>query len=278
LTAFPIKPQGIIEGDGMEPKSPYLEFYEKKRLEFKSLSTIDELFENDPEIKKRLQQAKKFHSLKKLCGGDEEHMFWVLRVFLFLPTIDEAESFFTDRRKQLKNEPATVKGYMERLIHKGLENISYVKFIAPEINEEKFKEKLKEWAGYKVKTKIHGRDDLDDAIEFVCMIDPELDRVKLRKKMHKLSNESIYRRYDRETINKIYKYLGADEKNLKSDNYSKQHIGFNELLSQVFEFCKEKTEQTDNAVRDRMIEVLNSLGIKTKQGKLFTNKNLAKYL
>ena len=250
-----------------ELKTYYLEFYENKKREFESLAFTDQLFDHDPTIKRRLEQTKGFISLRRLCDRDEKLMFVVLQTFVLLPSIKEIEALIKVRQGSSKDIPASVKEYQEKLIDEGIKNFDLAKFIDPEINRQKFKMKLIKWVDHKVDMKKCGWTRWDDAIEFVCMVDSDLKRNRLLQQLEERLSETFYV----EIANNAYKKLGAEKK------YDpERQIGFNEILHVVFESCMAKTGLKDTIIRTSMVEVLNSLGITTKDGKSFTEDNLRK--
>jgi hypothetical protein len=153
---------------------------------------------------------------------------------------------------------------MTKLTKECADNIDAVAFIDPKIDKKKFKEKAKRWIEYKVRMKTLGRARWGDAIEFVCTVDPRVNRSRLRK----LLNEWPLNDIDKHNFNQVYKHFGIKEKyNINSD-------GFNEILFKVFGLCKHKTGQSDYSIHNLMAKVLNSLKINTITGKPFTGANL----
>ena len=230
-----------------------LEFYEENKTKYKALDFLTPIIESENkeikevDCKKRLKGARNYPALKKLCGGQDEIMFMVLQNFLMLSRYKWADSRATKEKQRLKNEPAKIERYIEKFTHDCGYAIWTVKLIDPEFDEKEFMSVAKKWIIHKVSMKRAGLDKLDDAIELVHMVDKRIDANRLRAK---LNTPAI----DSEKL-------------------------FNNTLLQVFRLCKQKTDNTNNAIFQGMADVLNSLKIKTKQdNKKFTRENLRRII
>jgi hypothetical protein len=240
-------------GDGMKPQSRLLEFYKDNLVRFEHLRTLPSSFDKD--IEKILQgSSAAWPRLAKLCGSNKELMFGILGGFLALkffrdelkkPIFRQLEK---DKKTKKKNLKRNVENYIKRLTKESLDHIKRAKSLDLDIDEGKLRERAKAWISYKAQLRFYEMDKYDDAINFVFMIDPDIDYSKLKKNMHDSYRQKI----------------GNNETS----------VSFNDYLCSIYLTCKSRTELSDNAIYEQISNLLNSFKIKSKTGKPFTTKNV----
>ncbi|MBW1693065.1 MAG: hypothetical protein JRJ41_02685 [Deltaproteobacteria bacterium] len=227
----------------MKPRSRILEFYKNNLDRFEHYRTLPDVFEE--RIEKILQGSPNaFPELERLCQRNEEVMFGILQGFLtlhFTRNIPKAKS----KKKNLKRD---IENYIERLAGEMLDHIQKAKSLDLNIDRSKLIEKSKAWLSNKAKLYLYEMHEYDDAVNFVCMIDPSIDRSKLEKRI----NNSIRSKVER----------------------GEPLISFNDFLHSIYLTCERRTTLSANAIYTSMSNLLNSLGIQSDQGKTFTRENI----
>ena len=240
----------------MKPQSKLLKFYEENLSRFEHFPILPDLKKKD--VEKILQDsAAALPALNKLCENNEELMFVILQGFL----AHILEQRNRDKREQpekikkakskKKNLPRNIEGFLTRLTEKSFDYIQTVKFLDPKIDDGKLRDKALLWSFHKAEYHIQGIDKYAEAIDFVQMLDPDIDCRRMKLQLHKL------------------------HKIVRGKNAEKEPSGsFNDLLNIIFSTCKDRTKLSDNAIYTNISNLLNSLNILSDQGKAFTRQNI----
>lgn len=225
-------------------KSKLLEFYESNRDRFEHLDPLPV-----SSVQKTLQNTNKaLGELRKLCGGNEDTMFVVLHLFLHLPKIRRLEGNEKESRRRPKerNKPRDIKSFINQLSKEAAKHITNAELLAKlldsDIDTDRLEKKVISWIAYRVTRKLQGLDELDSAIRFVSMIDPETD----------------------------YTLLKQASGGAKDD----KGVDFNDWITAIYKICRDPSNLTSDAIYTGISNLLNFLDIPNKQGQRFTRGNV----
>lgn len=239
----------------MKPQSSLLKFYEESK--FDSSRVLPDLLKKDIEKILLDSATTALPALKTLCKNDEELMFAVFQGFLSyklaqlgqlnLKKYEQPEEIKKAKSKK-KNLPRNIEGFMTRLTEESLDYIQIVKSLDPEIDDRKLYDKALLWIFHKADYHTKELDKYSAAIDFVRMLDPDIDCRRMEQQFNKI----------------------VREKNAEKE----PSVSFNDLLNIIFSTCKDRTKLNDNAIYTNISNLLNSLKILSDQGKAFTRQNI----
>lgn len=169
---------------------------------------------------------------------------------LLLTTRQELEDYANTEKKNLKRD---IDNYKKKLVKEGLDHIQMVRILESSIDEKRLIKKVETRILNKISLRIYGMDAFHDAIDFVCMIDPDINCGELRKKLYDSFKSTIKREEE----------LSFKDRGIFNDN-----------LYLIYSTCKSRTQLTDNAIYTQISSLLNSFKIKSKTGKTFTRENV----
>lgn len=231
----------------MKPESKLLELYKTHSEQLKNSGLLP--IKDD---EKTLKNATAYPALNKLCNGNKEVMAVVLYLFLRLSGSRRIEKIEQTIRRSSKtrNKPREIKNFIYKLTQEAITHIENAHLLDPSINKEKLMNKMKTWILMKTYLHLQGIDRFDSAVNFIRMIDPDTDYT---------------------TLNQALNRIKAD--NAKDDK-DDTRIDFSGWLVTIYTICKDLSNLRDNDIYTNFSKILNSLGIKNKQGKDFTKDNV----
>jgi len=224
-----------------------LEFYEQCRKKYKDDKQLC-LLPKQYKTPASLKTAYRFSTLERIGGGDERLMFLILQKLLLMHYFRDLDEIKTERRRSGKDLPRDLRNYIEKTMGESLNSIAKVSGLDTSIDTSELARKALSWVEHRAYLYSVGLHEMFDALDFVCMLEPKLNKSAL--------------------CNRAMETASA----LRAGR--NRSSAFNMQIHQIYQADPRSSGKVKNPIHQDIADLLNDLKIETKQGKRFTRQSV----